>query len=101
MVRVLPDPPTLNDNCAHEDLKRPGAEAGGVFFDKLDVASVLRRMSMTCREAKAGAERHLIIESLNSRLGFVPPNTDDPEATWGYMVKRISAYGGCLGGQRR
>lgn len=24
-----------------------------------------------------------------------------PEATWGYMVKRISAHGGCLGGQRR
>jgi len=23
------------------------------------------------------------------------------EATWGYMVKRISAHGGCLGGQRR
>jgi len=24
-----------------------------------------------------------------------------PEATWGYMVKRLSAHGGCLGGQRR
>ena len=23
------------------------------------------------------------------------------EVTWGYMVKRLSAYGGCLGGQRR
>ena len=23
------------------------------------------------------------------------------KATWGYMVKRISAHGGCLGGQRR
>ena len=27
--------------------------------------------------------------------------TYDLEATWGYMVKRISVYGGCLGGQRR
>jgi hypothetical protein len=25
----------------------------------------------------------------------------DPEATWGYMVKRLSVYGGCLGSQRR
>ena len=25
----------------------------------------------------------------------------DPEATSGYMIKRISVYGGCLGGQRR
>ena len=23
------------------------------------------------------------------------------EAGWGYMAKRISAYGGCLGGERR
>jgi hypothetical protein len=22
-------------------------------------------------------------------------------AVWGYRVKRLSAYGGCLGGQRR
>ena len=24
-----------------------------------------------------------------------------PQTFWGYMVKRISAYGGCLGGKRR
>jgi hypothetical protein len=24
-----------------------------------------------------------------------------PQTPWGYMVKRISAYGGCLGGRRR
>ena len=24
-----------------------------------------------------------------------------PEVTWGYMIKRESVYGGCLGGQRR
>ena len=23
------------------------------------------------------------------------------EIVWGYMVKRLSAYGGCLGGNRR
>ena len=23
------------------------------------------------------------------------------ETTWGYIVKRLSAYGGCLGSQRR
>ena len=103
MVRVLPDPPLPNETRlrTHQELKRYGVEAGSRSLKTGKVASVLRRMSMTCREAKAGAERHLIIESLNSRLGFVPPNTDDPEATWGYMVKRISAHGGCLGGQRR
>ena len=24
-----------------------------------------------------------------------------PQTPWGYMVKRVSAYGGCLGGRRR
>jgi hypothetical protein len=72
-----------------------------VFFENRDVASVLDECLQTCREAKAGILEIPKIESLNSRPGFVPPGTDDPEATWGYMVKRISAHGGCLGGQRR
>ena len=61
--------------CAHEDLKRPGAEAGGVFFDKLDVASVLRRMSMTCREAKAKQRELLLFEVISrnhSRYTYLP-----------------------------
>ena len=36
------------------------------------------------------------------QLGVVQVVVDgNSEATWSYMVKRISAYGGCLGGQRR
>ena len=31
-----------------------------MFFENRDVASVLRRMSMTCREAKAGSASCLI-----------------------------------------
>ena len=35
------------------------------FFDKLDVASVLERMSMTCREAKAKQRELLLFEVIS------------------------------------
>jgi hypothetical protein len=52
LVRTLPD----CFECLHtlRDWNRTGAEAGEVFFDKLDVASVLDECLQTCREAKAG-----------------------------------------------
>jgi hypothetical protein len=41
---------------AHTLWKPLGAEAGAVFFENMDVASVLDEMlSEMCREAKAGA----------------------------------------------
>ena len=57
--------------------------------------------------------RFVLFENLgrNKRFGSVEPDVSlrqvgevldqYSEATWSYMVKRISAYGGCLGGQRR
>jgi hypothetical protein len=67
-----------------------------VFLENWDVASVLRRMSRRVVEAKAGD-----IDPLNLKLLLTVRVDNNPEATWGYMVKRISAHGGCLGGQRR
>ena len=49
-------------------------------------------------EAKAGI---LARDSLLSLIVVTICENDGSEATWGYMVKRISAHGGCLGGQRR
>ena len=66
------------------ELIRPDAEVRDVLFDNL---------------------------GRNKRFGSVEPDVSlrqvgevqdsNSEATWSYMVKRISAYGGCLGGQRR
>ena len=62
----------------------------------MDVASVLDEIYFVemCREAKASAKA---LESKCCR--FVRCHV--PEEFCGYMVKRISAHGGCLGGQRR
>jgi hypothetical protein len=55
-----------------------------VFIENLDVTSVVRR-----------------ILSTNVSMSIGESGANGPEATSGYMVKRISAYGGCLGSQRR
>jgi hypothetical protein len=39
-----------------------------------------------------------VLEDLNKRRTV---SIHMPQTFWGYMVKRISAYGGCLGGKRR
>ena len=65
-VRVLPDPPPKVavgskklDDSAHEIINRhPGAEACGVLFENVDVASVLDELNFVemCREAKVSPE---------------------------------------------
>ena len=39
--------------------------------------------------------------SLEMSRSHVCESAPYPQTPWGYMVKRVSAYGGCLGGRRR
>ena len=53
-----------------------------------------------CFDAKFSSES----VSLNSSLKMSRSQCESapyPQTPWGYMVKRVSAYGGCLGGRRR
>ena len=106
-VRVLPDPPPKVavgseklDDSAHESISRAaGAEACWLLFDNVDVASVLDELNFVemCREAKVSPNQRTCIDVF---YRFVA-QAGDREGTCGYMVKRTSAHGGCLGGQRR
>ena len=79
-----------------KDLKRSGVEAGFAFFENSGRSERLNRtdpdVSLRLRRGLRAPE-HLNVVDIRYQ--------HDPEATWGYMVKRISAHGGCLGGQRR
>ena len=98
--------------------RAPALQAGGHRFDpgQLHHASTLLLVDdkHTDELIRPDAEvRFVLFENLgrNKRFGSVEPNVSlrqvgevldqYSEATWSYMVKRISAYGGCLGGQRR
>ena len=65
-----------------------------MFFENMDVASVLDEVMSKCvvrlRRAREGLNRSVVSEIAHVTEEFC-----------GYMVKRISAHGGCLGGQRR
>ena len=53
------------DDSAHESISRhPGAEALGLFFDNVDVASVLDELNFVemCREAKVSPKRRTRID---------------------------------------
>ena len=65
----------------------------------MDVASVLDELNFVemCREAKVSPE----VTGLVSMCFIGLFSACHREGTCGYMVKRISAHGGCLGGQRR
>ena len=67
-----------------------------LFFENLDVASVLDEVMSKCVVRLRRARKCL--SRFNCDVSEVAHIT---EAICGYMVKRISAHGGCLGGQRR
>ena len=76
-------------------LKTKSSRALDLFFENLDVASVLDEVMSKC-----------VVRLRRAREGLSRFNCGDEvaritEAICGYMVKRISAHGGCLGGQRR
>jgi hypothetical protein len=79
---------------AHALEDAAGAAACGLLFENMDVASVLDEILSKCvvrlRRAREGLNRSVVSEV-----------ADVTEDICGYMVKRISAHGGCLGGQRR
>jgi len=53
------------DDSAHENIERAaGAEAGWLFFDNVDVASVLDELNFVemCREAKVSPKRRTRID---------------------------------------
>ena len=62
-------------------------------------------------ESRKGAEwDECILIPFKGMLHSLPANSPERgwkrscvagEIVWGYMVKRLSAYGGCLGGNRR
>ena len=79
-----------SERCAHEKIgiKQADVEVGSVLFENLG------------RNKRFGSiESRCVVEA--SRRSSNELFACDPEATWGYMVKRLSAYGGCLGSQRR
>lgn len=70
-----------------------------MFFENREEESNerLRRKSCNVSRLRRDGVSHLyqVIKSYRSLVCV------SLEATWGDMVKRISAHGGCLGGQRR
>ena len=69
-----------------------------MFFENREEESNerLRRKSCNVSRLRRDGVSHLY------QVIVVPfAGTCRSEATWGDMVKRISAHGGCLGGQRR
>ena len=65
----------------------------------LTIREVEVRREDECASVQSSKIEHASAQSGNSCIG-TEPNSYGP-MFWGYMVKRISAYGGCLGGKRR
>ena len=91
MVRVLPDPPLFDGETSQyldgtlKDYLWRDAEVRAMLFENLG------RNNKRFGSAEPDVSLRQVGEMRDSNF----------EATWSYMVKRLSAYGGCLGGQRR
>ncbi len=76
-------------------------------FSETDRSFTIRKASKVKAEDMPSLSRHVFttkidVSSINPGMLHWRENQRHLTPTfWGYMVKRISAYGGCLGGNRR
>ena len=120
MVRVLPDPPS--DSFEQVPLREPGHPWPDFSQKPAHLQHLLDRAHANFRESDVevrisffdnlGRNESVLdsfeFESVSLRqIGEVAwsargmGDSPMPEVAWSYMVKRISANGGCLGSQRR